>query len=82
MTVKAKVMKNGEVEERTFEETFYISVIGGNSGLATKNLVIGNVNAPAQVESETDFTLSFTAINLKNNFFAYYLHFEKIYGKI
>lgn len=63
MTVKAKVMKNGEVEERTFEDTFYISVIGGNSGLATKNLVIGNVKAPAQVESETDFTLSFTVNN-------------------
>ena len=63
LTVKAKVTKNGEIEERTFEDTFYISVVGGNSGMATKNLVIGNVSAPTQVESETDFTLSFTVNN-------------------
>ncbi|MBO5665820.1 MAG: hypothetical protein J6S45_00060 [Firmicutes bacterium] len=63
LTVKAKVTKNGEIEERTFEDTFYISVVGGKSGLATKNLIIENVSAPAQVESETDFTLSFTVNN-------------------
>ncbi|MBQ8590452.1 MAG: hypothetical protein IJ486_08395 [Firmicutes bacterium] len=65
LTVTAKVKGvDGTLTEKTFKDTFYISVVGGNSGLATKNLTIGSVSAPTQTETETDFTLAFT---VKNN---------------
>jgi len=64
LSVKAKVLKNGEWGERTFEDTFYISAVGGNGGTATKNLTITNVSIPQTVKTKNDFTLSFT---VKNN---------------
>ncbi|MBR4074102.1 MAG: hypothetical protein IKK22_01635, partial [Firmicutes bacterium] len=66
LTVTAKYLKNSEEGwvDRTYEDVFYISAVGGKSGSATKNLTISNVTAPAQVETETDFTLAFTVNNL------------------
>jgi len=66
LTVKAKYLKNSEEGwvDRTYEDVFYISAVGGTAGSATKNLTISNVTAPAKVETETDFTLSFTVNNL------------------
>lgn len=63
LSVKAKVAKGDGWEDRTFEDTFYISAIGGNGGTATKNLVISNVSAAQTVQPEKDFTLSFTVRN-------------------
>ncbi len=65
LQVAAKVSKSeGAWEDRTFEETFYISVTGGSGAAATKNISIGSVSAPEQTSVETDFVLSFV---VKNN---------------
>ena len=66
LTVTAQYLKNSEEGwvDRTYEDVFYISAVGGKSGSSTKNLTISNVTAPKQVETETDFTLAFTVNNL------------------
>lgn len=63
LNVRAKVLKNGEWTEKSFEATFYISVVGGNGGAATKHLTITNVALPQTVGAKEDFTLSFTVKN-------------------